>query len=96
MIALLEVLIFERDSMELRHWPMSKDIVSVATNLLSLISYLKERIMLGFAILNEATDNYSKTLEKSERKYMESILDNVMVLSLPVLKFLTENTWRVF
>jgi hypothetical protein len=82
--AFVEVLIIEKASLELRHWPLPPHLVNISTNLLFTVKKLKQRVALGFAILFKQTINHPNI----DRNHPAWIMDNVVLPSIPTLEFL--------
>ena len=89
-VALIEVLLIEKESMELRHWPLPENLVAVASETLLLIKNLKERITLGFAIMCRMAHTHPN-IDPNLHGY---IMDVVVAPSVPVLSFLVTGKAR--
>jgi hypothetical protein len=48
----------ECDSLELRHWPLPPELEAVTRELLSLIAYTKERVLLAMSLFVMHVTNY--------------------------------------
>ncbi|KAF4526868.1 hypothetical protein B566_EDAN013922 [Ephemera danica] len=82
--SLHEVLLFERASLEFRHWPIRTKLYGSAKALLCMVRSLKERLYIGFALLVKNIVN----CPTGPWPFAKEILDDVILHSVAPLRFL--------
>lgn len=82
--AFIEVIKFELQTVEFRHWPIPREAEECVRELLFLIKQTKSSLLLGFYFCCRITNSYPNTIEEMPA----NIMDKVVLPSMPTLELL--------